>query len=66
MNIVLSARNAMGVEADYSVEVESLLELQSSIRKLYALPGIVRVTMPDSAIKQLEQWSDQWEGFDNT
>ena len=56
----------MGVEADYSVEVESLLELQSSIRKLYALPGIVRVTMTDEAIKRLEDWSDQWEGFDNT
>lgn len=66
MNIVLSARNAMGVEADYSVEVESLLELQSSIRKLYALPGIVRVSMTDEAIKRLEEWSDQWEGFDNT
>lgn len=56
----------MGVEADYVVEVESLLELQSAIRKLYALPGIVRVTLPDNTIKQLEQWSDQWEGFDNT
>lgn len=66
MNITLSARNAMGVEADYEVEVESLLELQSAIRKLYALPGIVRVTLPDNTIKQLEQWSDQWEGFDNT
>lgn len=66
MKILLSAKNVMGVEADYEVEVGSLLELQSSIHKLYTLPGIVRVTLPGEAVKQLEEWSDQWEGFDNT
>ncbi len=63
MNIILSAKNAMGVEAEYEVEVNCLLDLQSAVRKLYALPGIVRVTMSDDAIKKLDQYAEEWEGF---
>lgn len=66
MKILLSARNALGDTADYEVEVDNLVELQTAIHKLYARPGITRVTMPDSTIKLLEEWADQWEGFDNT
>jgi hypothetical protein len=63
VNIILSAKNAMGLEAEYEVEVNCLLDLQEAVRKLYALPGIVRVTMPDDAIKKLDQYADEWEGF---
>lgn len=66
MIILLSARNMVGDVADYEVEVDNLVELQTVIHKLYARPGITRVTMPDSTIKLLEEWADQWEGFDNT
>jgi hypothetical protein len=66
MKILLTARNALGVEADYEVDVDSAIELQKAIHRLYALPGIVRVTMPDSTIKLLDEWPDQWVGMDNT
>lgn len=66
MKVLLSARNAMGDTADYVVEVDSLIDLQKAVHQLYARPGIVQVTLPDQTIKELEQWADQWEGFDNT
>lgn len=66
MKILLSARNAMGITADYEVDVDSAIDLQKAIHRLYALPGIVLVTMPDSTIKLLDEWPDQWVGFDNT
>ena len=66
MKLLLSARNAMGVTADYEVDIDSAIDLQKAIHKLYALPGIVLVTMPDSTINLLDTWPEQWEGFDNT
>ena len=66
MKILLSARNAVGDTADYEVDVDSAIALQKVIHRLYALPGIVRVTMPASTIKLLDEWPDQWEGMDNT
>lgn len=66
MKILLSAKNAVGDVADYEVDVDSAIALQKAIHRLYALPGIVRVTMPDSTIKLLEEWPEQWVGMDNT
>ena len=66
MKILLSARNAMGITADYEVDVDSAIDLQKAIHRLYALPGIVLVTMPASTIKLLDEWPEQWVGFDNT
>lgn len=57
MKVLLSARNAMGVTADYEVDIDSAIDLQKAIHRLYALPGIVLVTMPDETIRQLEQWT---------
>lgn len=66
MKLLLSARNALGDTADYEVDVDSAIGLQKAIHRLYGLPGIVRVTMPASTIKLLDEWPDQWEGMDNT
>ncbi len=66
MKLLLSARNMVGDVADYEVDINSPMELQKAIQKLYAMPGIVLVTMPDSTISLLDRWPDQWEGFDNT
>lgn len=66
MKVLLSAKNAMGDVADYEVDVDSATDLQKAIHRLYALPGIVRVTMPDNTISLLDKWPEQWEGFDNT
>lgn len=66
MKILLSARNALGDTADYEVDVDSAIALQKAIHRLYALPGIVRVTMPASTIKLLDEWPEQWVGMDNT
>lgn len=66
MKVSLSAKNAAGITADYEVDIDSLVSLSKAISKLYAMPGIVLVTMPDKTIKSLEEWADQWEGFDNT
>lgn len=56
----------MGVTADYEVDVDSAIALQKAIHRLYSLPGIVLVTMPDSTIKLLEEWPNQWVGMYNT
>lgn len=66
MLIILSARNALGDTADYEVDVDSAIALQKAIHRLYAVPGIVLVTMPVSTIKLLDEWPDQWVGMDNT
>ena len=46
-------RNAMGITADYEVDVDSAIALQKAVHRLYAVPGIVLVTMPVSTIKLL-------------
>jgi hypothetical protein len=66
MKVLLNARNAMGVTADYEVDINSATDLQKAVHRLYALPGIVLVTMPDKTIKLLDEWPNQWEGMDNT
>lgn len=66
MIVLISAKNVMGDVAEYEVEVDNLVELQAAIDRLYSRPGIVQVTLPSQTIKELEQWADQWEGFDNT
>lgn len=66
MKVLLSAQNAVGDTADYEVDINSATDLQKAVHRLYALPGIVLVTMPDSTIKLLDEWPDQWVGFDNT
>lgn len=57
MKILLSAKNAVGITADYEVDIESATDLQKAIHRLYALPGIVLVTMPDETIKLLDEWN---------
>lgn len=66
MRVLLSAKNAMGLVANYEVDVDSLLDFQRAVLKLYSLPGIVHVTMPEETTRIVKEWSDQWEGFDNT
>lgn len=59
MKVLLSAKNMMGVTADYEVDVATATDLQKAIHKLYALPGIVLVTMPEETINQLDEWSNK-------
>lgn len=57
MKILLSAKNAVGDVANYEVDVESATDIQKAVHRLYSLPGIVLVTMPDETIRLLDEWN---------
>ena len=48
MKVLLSARNAMGVAADYEVDIDSVDEIPNKLYLLMGRPGIVAAWVSDN------------------